>query len=131
MIASELTMSVNGRARLGDGFVRVRDSGLIGAVAQFLYDEAALLDEWRLDDWLALFHPDEAAYVIPSPEDHSDDPVTTLHLLNDSMPAASSTTSAAPCRPVRDSSSSSTSFPTSARPRRTTGGRWATGSICT
>jgi p-cumate 2,3-dioxygenase beta subunit len=78
-------MSVIGRARLGDGYVRVRDSGLIAAVAQFLYDEAALLDEWRLDEWLALFHPEEAAYVIPSPEDHSDDPATTLHLVNDSM----------------------------------------------
>jgi len=28
----------------------VRDSGLVAAVAQLLYDEAALLDEWRLDE---------------------------------------------------------------------------------
>jgi hypothetical protein len=46
--------------------------------------EAALLDEWRLDDWLALFHPEKARYLIPSPEDLSDDPATTLHLVNDS-----------------------------------------------
>src|SRR5262249_44405351 len=49
------------------------------------YDEAALLDEWRLDEWLALFHPEAARYLVPSPEDLSDDPATTLHLVNDSM----------------------------------------------
>ena len=85
MIPSGLTSSVIHRARLGDGYVRVRDGGVITAVAQFLYDEAALLDEWRLDEWLALFHPDAAAYLIPSPEDLSDDPATTLHLVNDSI----------------------------------------------
>ena len=85
MIPSGLTSSVIHRARLGDGYVRVRDSGLVTAVAQFLYDEAALLDEWRLDEWLALFHPEAAKYLIPSPEDLSDDPATTLHLVNDSM----------------------------------------------
>ena len=84
MISSGLTSSVINRASLGDGYVRVRDSGLINAVAQFLYDEAALLDEWRLDEWLTLFHPEAAGYLIPSPEDLSDDPATTLHLMNDS-----------------------------------------------
>ena len=85
MIAGGLTSSVINRARLGDGYVRVRDSGLVTAVAQFLYDEAALLDEWRLDEWLALFHPEAAKYLIPSPEDLSDDPATTLHLVNDAI----------------------------------------------
>ena len=74
MIPSGLTSLVINRASLGDGYVRVRDSGLVTAVAQFLYDEAALLDEWRLDEWLALFHPVAANYLIPSPEDLSDDP---------------------------------------------------------
>jgi p-cumate 2,3-dioxygenase beta subunit len=85
MIPSGLTSSVINRARLGDGYVRVRDVELVTAVAQFLYDEAALLDEWRLDEWLALFHPVAAQYLIPSPEDLSDDPATTLHIVNDSM----------------------------------------------
>jgi 3-phenylpropionate/cinnamic acid dioxygenase small subunit len=84
MIPSGLTSSVIHRANLGDGYVRVRDGGLIAAVAQFLYDEAALLDEWQLDEWLALFHPEAAAYLIPSPEDLSDDPATALHLVHDS-----------------------------------------------
>jgi p-cumate 2,3-dioxygenase beta subunit len=85
MIPSGLTPTVIGRASLGDEYIRVRHSGLITAVAQFLYDEAALLDEWRLDEWLALFHPEAAEYLIPSPEDLSDDPATTLHLVRDSM----------------------------------------------
>jgi p-cumate 2,3-dioxygenase beta subunit len=84
MIPSGLTVPVINRASLGDDYVRVRDGGLITAVAQFLYDEAALLDEWRLDEWLSLFHPEAARYVIPSPEDLSDDPTTTLQLVNDS-----------------------------------------------
>ena len=85
MIPSGLTSSVINRVSLGDGYVRVRHSGLVVAVAQFLYDEASLLDEWRLDEWLALFHPIAGAYLIPSPEDLSDDPATTLHLVHDSM----------------------------------------------
>jgi hypothetical protein len=44
MIPSGLTLTVIGRASLGDEYVRVLDSGLVTAVAQFLYDEAALLD---------------------------------------------------------------------------------------
>jgi len=85
MIPSGLTSSVIGRAAIGGGYVRVRDRQIVDAVAEFLYDEAALLDEWRLDEWLALFHPEAAKYQIPSPEDLSDDPATTLHLVNDSM----------------------------------------------
>ena len=34
-------------------------------VEDFLYHEAALLDEWRLDDWLGLLTED-AAYYVPS-----------------------------------------------------------------
>src|SRR5262249_4575614 len=85
MIPSGLTSSVINRASLGGGYVRVRDSGLVAAVAQFLYDEAALLDEWRLDEWLDLFDPEAAEYLIPIPEDLSDDPDTALHLVHDSM----------------------------------------------
>jgi p-cumate 2,3-dioxygenase subunit beta len=83
MTPSGLTPAVIGRTAPPDA-ARVRDHGVICAVAQFLYDEAALLDEWRLDEWLALFHP-EAVYLIPTPEDLSDDPATTLHLVHDSF----------------------------------------------
>ena len=85
MIRSGLTYPVIYRSSLGDGYVRVRDSGLVTAVAQFLYDEAALLDEWRLDEWLALVDPEAGKYLVPNPEDQSDNPSTTLHLVNDSV----------------------------------------------
>jgi p-cumate 2,3-dioxygenase subunit beta len=85
MIPNGLTSSVINAASVGDRYVRVRDSSLVTAITQFLYDEAALFDEWRLDEWLALFHPEAAKYLIPSPEDLSDDPATTLHLVIDSM----------------------------------------------
>lgn len=35
-------------------------------VEEFVYREAALLDEWRLDDWLALF-TDACAYEVTAP----------------------------------------------------------------
>lgn len=44
---------------------RARSLELRLAVESFLYDEAALLDEWRLDDWLALLTPD-ARYEVPA-----------------------------------------------------------------
>jgi p-cumate 2,3-dioxygenase beta subunit len=84
MTPSGVKSSIINRVRPEDGYVRVRDSRLVAAVARFLDHEAALLDEWRLDEWLALFHPGAAKSLISSPEDLTD-PVTTLHLVNDSM----------------------------------------------
>lgn len=34
-------------------------------VEAFLFEEAALLDDWRLDDWVALF-TDDGRYVVPT-----------------------------------------------------------------
>jgi p-cumate 2,3-dioxygenase subunit beta len=48
----------------------------------FLYHEAALLDEWRLDEWLALF-TDDATYSIPSTDAPDADPADTLFLVSD------------------------------------------------
>lgn len=53
-------------------------------VEEFLYMEAALLDDWRLDDWLKLFTED-ACYVVPSTDLPKGDPATTLCLINDDM----------------------------------------------
>jgi p-cumate 2,3-dioxygenase beta subunit len=52
------------------------------AVEDFLYDEAALLDEWRLDEWLALLTED-ATYEVPSTDTPDGDPRTTLSLIAD------------------------------------------------
>ena len=52
-------------------------------VEDFLYAEATLLDEWRLDEWFALFVPG-AVYEVPTagaPE--GDDPNTSLFYIAD------------------------------------------------
>jgi p-cumate 2,3-dioxygenase beta subunit len=54
----------------------------VGEIEEFLVSEAALLDEWRLEEWLELMAPD-ARYLVPPldmPEaDHHD----TLFLIAD------------------------------------------------
>ena len=54
-------------------------------IEDFLYHEAALLDEWRLDEWLALF-TDDALYVIPATDIPDGDPRTDLMILDDDLP---------------------------------------------
>jgi p-cumate 2,3-dioxygenase beta subunit len=51
-------------------------------VEEFLVEEAAILDEWRLDDWLALFTED-ATYVVPSTDVPDGDPSHDLTLIDD------------------------------------------------
>jgi p-cumate 2,3-dioxygenase beta subunit len=53
-------------------------------VEDFLYHEAALLDEWRLDEWLALL-TDDARYRVPSNDAPSGDPANTLFLIADDI----------------------------------------------
>jgi p-cumate 2,3-dioxygenase beta subunit len=53
-------------------------------VEDFLFHEAALLDEWRLDEWLALL-TDDARYRVPSNDARSGDPADTLFLIADDM----------------------------------------------
>jgi len=52
------------------------------AIEDFLYEEAALLDEWRLDEWLELL-TDDATYEVPSTDTQDGDPRTTLSLIAD------------------------------------------------
>ncbi|HEY3881794.1 MAG TPA: aromatic-ring-hydroxylating dioxygenase subunit beta [Trebonia sp.] len=59
-----------------------QDSGLRSRVEDFLYAEAALLDEWRLDDWLGLL-TDGARYEVPSTDRPGGHPDTTLMLVSD------------------------------------------------
>ena len=53
-------------------------------VEEFLFHEAALLDEWRLDEWLALLTED-AKYRVPSNDAPSGDPADTLFLIADDI----------------------------------------------
>jgi p-cumate 2,3-dioxygenase subunit beta len=53
-------------------------------VEDFLYAEAALLDEWRLDEWLALF-TDDARYVVPTTDLPEGDPEQDLVFVDDDL----------------------------------------------
>jgi len=53
-------------------------------VEDFLYREAALLDAWKLDEWLALLTED-ARYRVPSNDAPDGDPERTLFLIADDI----------------------------------------------
>jgi p-cumate 2,3-dioxygenase subunit beta len=53
-----------------------------GEIEDFLYEEAALLDEWRLAEWRALF-TEHGTYRIPSTDVPDADPGDTLFLIDD------------------------------------------------
>ena len=54
----------------------------VSEIEHFLIDEAALLDEWRLEEWLALIAPD-ARYLVPSLDAPDADHHDTLFLIAD------------------------------------------------
>ena len=62
-----------------DGVPNLRE-----AVEDFLYQEAALLDEWRLDEWLKLFTVD-ARYVVPTTDLPEGDPKKDLVFIDDDI----------------------------------------------
>lgn len=58
------------------------DAALSAEAERFLYDEADLLDEWRLPEWLELFLP-EGQYLVPSTDLPDGDPRRDLFLVQD------------------------------------------------
>jgi p-cumate 2,3-dioxygenase beta subunit len=57
--------------------------GLRARIEDFLYLEADLLDEWRIDEWFALF-AEGATYEVPPTGDGSEtDPATSLFYVAD------------------------------------------------
>jgi len=54
----------------------------LAEIERFLVDEAALLDEWRLEEWLALFTED-GRYLVPPLDAPDADHRTTLFLIAD------------------------------------------------
>jgi p-cumate 2,3-dioxygenase beta subunit len=54
----------------------------VAEIERFLIDEAALLDEWRLEEWLALMAPD-ARYLVPPLDAPDADHRDTLFLIAD------------------------------------------------
>ena len=53
-------------------------------VEDFLYEEAALLDEWRLDEWADLFTED-ARYVVPTTNLPEGNPAHDLVFIDDDI----------------------------------------------
>jgi p-cumate 2,3-dioxygenase beta subunit len=53
-------------------------------VEELLFHEAALLDAWKLDEWLGLL-TDDARYRVPSNDAPEGDPGSTLFLIADDM----------------------------------------------
>src|SRR4026209_641273 len=53
-------------------------------VEDFLYQEAALMDAWRLDEWLALFNAD-GRYLVPTTDLPDGDPQEDLVFIDDDM----------------------------------------------
>ncbi|MBI3044338.1 MAG: aromatic-ring-hydroxylating dioxygenase subunit beta [Betaproteobacteria bacterium] len=53
-------------------------------VEDFLYEEASLLDAWRLDDWLKLL-TDDAVYRVPSNDRPDADSKDTLFIVADDI----------------------------------------------
>jgi p-cumate 2,3-dioxygenase beta subunit len=58
------------------------DPGLRAKVEDFLYLEADLLDEWRIEEWFALF-AEGATYEIPPAGEDDADPATSLFYIAD------------------------------------------------
>lgn len=53
-------------------------------VETFLYEEAALLDEWKLEEWLGLLTED-TSYYVPATDMPDGDPRTTLFIVADDI----------------------------------------------
>lgn len=60
------------------------DRTLRETVEEFLYQEAALLDQWRLDEWLELFTAD-GRYLVPTTDLPDGDPKKDLVFIDDDM----------------------------------------------
>jgi p-cumate 2,3-dioxygenase beta subunit len=54
------------------------------AIEDFLYHEAALLDDWKLAEWLALWTAD-ASYLVPATDAPASEPRTALFLIADDL----------------------------------------------
>ena len=66
-----------------DGVRASQDNLLLRlAVEYFLFEEAAHLDNWRLDEWLSLFTKD-ARYLVPTTDLRDGDPARDMMFIDD------------------------------------------------
>jgi p-cumate 2,3-dioxygenase beta subunit len=71
-------MMTNDARGPNDGVTRER-------IEDFLFAEADLLDNWRLNEWLALFDPEATGYFMPTTDLPDGDPGHDLYLIADDM----------------------------------------------
>lgn len=64
----------------------IADKATQEEIEQFLYHEAELLDDWRLDEWLELFDEERGSFFMPSTDLPDGDPLNSLYLIADDMP---------------------------------------------
>jgi p-cumate 2,3-dioxygenase beta subunit len=62
----------------------IADRELHADVERFLFDEAELLDSWRLDEWVELFTED-AVHQVPALDDPNRDPAQSVFLVADDL----------------------------------------------
>jgi len=62
----------------------IADRELRAEIEQFLYEEAELLDNWRLDEWVELFTEDAISHV-PALDDPDRDPAQSVFLVADDL----------------------------------------------
>ena len=58
------------------------DTALRGRIEDFLYLEADLLDDWKIEEWFALF-AEGATYEVPPTGSDENDPATSLFYIAD------------------------------------------------
>jgi p-cumate 2,3-dioxygenase beta subunit len=73
---------MNGDAGLAPAMTK-DSSGLRARIEDFLYLEADLLDEWRIEEWFALFAEGATYEVPPTGEADENDPATSLFYIAD------------------------------------------------
>lgn len=78
----QVTSPVTDPQTVTDPATKVTDLETLSRIEQFLYHEAALLDAWRLDEWLALMDP-QARYRVPAPGSQEGDDRSTLQVIHD------------------------------------------------
>jgi p-cumate 2,3-dioxygenase subunit beta len=73
---------MNADANMGRGLTK-DDPGLRSRIEDFLYTEADLLDEWRIEEWFALFAEGATYEVPPTGGDGEADASTSLFYIAD------------------------------------------------
>lgn len=84
-MSSACAVRIAGDAAVTASHIDSPSGDLAREVERFIYWEADLLDDWRLDEWLALFLED-ATYEVPTTDMPNGNPASNLFIIADSLP---------------------------------------------